>query len=120
MVVELPREARDDVIKLQQVQQQLQLLMLQKQNIQLQAGEVENALKEIDKSPEKTMFEIVGTIMIKKERQDLLSSLSEKKEILELRLRTLDKQINNLTKKAQELQDKIMKYIREKAKPGKK
>jgi len=113
-VVEVPEEVREDLIKLQQFQQQHQSLLLQKQNLELQLSEVESALKEVEKSAEDEMFEIVGDVMIKKDRLTILSSLKEKKELLELRIKSIDKQIGSVTSKLNELQSKILEKIEKK------
>ncbi len=111
-VVEIPEEVREDLMKLQQFQQQHQSLLLQKQNLELQLSEVESAMKEVDKSVENEMFEIVGNIMIKKDRVTILDSLKERKELLELRIKSIDKQIGNVVSKLNELQSKILEKMK--------
>lgn len=102
------KDINEMVKKLQQIQQQLQVLMFQKQNVQVQQAEVENALKEVESKESTDLYEIIGTVMIKRERDEMLKSLKEKNEILELRLSTLDKQINSLSDSAQKLQDEVI------------
>ncbi|RLG18244.1 prefoldin subunit beta [Nanoarchaeota archaeon] len=111
-IVEIPEEVREDLMKLQQFQQQHQSLLLQKQNLELQLSEVESAMKEVDKSMENEMFEIVGNIMIKKDRVTILDSLKERKELLELRIKSIDKQIGNVVSKLNELQSKILEKMK--------
>jgi prefoldin beta subunit len=102
------KDLNEMVKKLQQIQQQLQVLMYQKQNIQVQQAEVENALKEVESGESTDLYEIIGTVMIKREKNSLLKSLKEKNEILELRLSTLDKQIDSLSKTAKDIQDEVI------------
>jgi prefoldin beta subunit len=96
------------VRRFQQIQQQLQALMMQKQNIQIQQAEVENALKELKTSKETELYEIIGTVMIKRTKNELTKSLKEKSDIFGLRLSSLDKQIDSLSSKAKETQDEII------------
>lgn len=110
--MKIPEDVRKDFLKLQQLQQQVQVLMFQKQNVQMQLSEVENALKELDGVSNGEIFEIVGTIMLKKSREDLKSSLGDKKEILDLRISTIDKQLNKLGEEAKALQEKVGKHLR--------
>ncbi len=107
--MKLPKEAEDILKELQGVQQQLQTLMYQKQNVSVQKAEISNALTEIEKSKENEMFQIIGTIMIRKDREKLLSDLKEKKDILDLRIKSLDKQIDKLSERNKELQNKLIK-----------
>ncbi len=107
--MKIPKEAEDILKELQGVQQQLQTLLYQKQNVSVQKAEITNALKEVEKSKENDMFEIIGTIMIRKDREKLISDLKEKQEIFELRIKSLDKQINKLSERNKELQNKLVK-----------
>ncbi|MCD6371362.1 MAG: prefoldin subunit beta [Candidatus Aenigmarchaeota archaeon] len=102
----------DDIVQFQQVQQQIQVLLMQKQNIQLQKAEVENALSELEKSEEDNVFEIVGNVMIKKSKKDVLTALKEKKELLDLRISTIEKQTEKLNEKAVKLQKKLAENLK--------
>ena len=110
------KDINEMVKKLQQIQQQLQVLMYQKQNVQVQQAEIENALKEVESGESTELYEIIGTVMIKREREGLLKSLKEKNEILELRLSTLEKQIDNLSKSAKSIQDEVISLSKPKKK----
>ena len=109
--MEVPEAIREDIMNFQQIQQQLQMLMLQKQNIQIQNLEIENALKELEKTDEKEVFEVVGNIMVKKAKKELTTSLKEKVELFTLRTTTLDKQLEELNKKAKDLQKKLSSFM---------
>lgn len=110
------KDINEMIKKLQQIQQQLQVLMYQKQNVQVQQAEIENALKEVESGESTDLYEIIGTVMIKRDREGLLKSLKEKNEILELRLSTLEKQIDNLSKTAKDIQDEVISLSKPKKK----
>lgn len=100
-------------MRFQQIQQQLHMLLLQKQNIQTQIAEIENALKELKKSKKgEKAYEVIGNIMVKKEKEELIKSLESKKEILNLRISTIEKQVEKLQKTATELQRELSKNIK--------
>lgn len=105
---EVSDEARNKLVKLQQYQQQLQALTMQKQTIQAQKGEVDNALKELGEVKDEKVYEMVGNILINKKPDELKNSLSERKERLDLRLESIEKQLKRITSKAQELQKEVM------------
>jgi prefoldin beta subunit len=100
---------RENIMQFQQLQQQLQMLLMQKQNIQLQASEIENALIEVEKSGKDKIYEIIGNVMLKKSKEELVKSLREKKELLELRSSTIEKQVDKLSEKASELREGFSK-----------
>jgi len=110
--VEVSNDAKDDILKFQQIQQQLQLIMVQKQDLQAQKAEVENAIKELGKIKNEDAYEVIGNIMIKKSKKELEDSLKNKKELIELRLSTIEKQQEKLTKDASKLQEKLAKQIK--------
>ena len=68
-----------------------------------------NALKEAQASKEDEVFQIVGTIMLKKPNKEVIDSLNEKKELIELRLKSIDKQLKNNEEKAREIQESLAK-----------
>jgi len=104
---------REEILQFQQTQQQMQVLLSQKQNLQMQSVEMENALEELGKNEKGDVFEVVGNIMIKKSSDEISKNLNEKKELMDLRLSTLDKQIEKLNEKATELQKKMAKKIKD-------
>ncbi|MDD4353131.1 MAG: prefoldin subunit [Candidatus Nanoarchaeia archaeon] len=112
MAIDVPKEAEQDVIKLQQYQQQFQMLNMQKQNLQSQLIEMEHSMGELKKLGNQETYEIVGTIMIKKDKEELITSLAEKIQSSELRDSVISKQIDKISQKMTETQAKIMKMIK--------
>lgn len=112
MAIEVPKEAEGEVQKLQQYQQQLQLLAMQRQNVQAQMLEIEHSLEELKKVTKEEVYEIVGTIMIKRDKDLLKSALDDKKQTLDLRQNVIEKQLDKISKKTQEVQDKVMKMVK--------
>lgn len=113
MKEKISKQAEENIQQLQMIEQNLQNFMMQRQNFQMQLLEVENALKEIDNTEDKP-FKIVGNLMIQTEKEDLKKDLASKKEILDLRIKNLEKQENRLREKAEELQKSIMAELQKK------
>ena len=94
----------------EELRQRLQIDTSQKQTMQLQYNEIKRTLEELDKTKEEEgLFELTGQLLIKKNKQEIIKSLNDKKEILEFRIKTLDKSMDTLTKQLQENQNKIEK-----------
>lgn len=92
------------------LRQQLQLEMSQKQTLQLQYNEISRTMEEVEKSPEnEKLFEMVGQVLVSKNKKDISSALKEKLEILEFRLKNVNKSVDELTKKLQEAQKTLEK-----------
>ena len=107
--MELNKEAENKIAKLQMMEQNLQSINLQKQTFQSQLLEIENALSELVNVKE--AYKIVGQIMIASKKEDLKTDLDQKKEILDLRVKSLDKQEKDLKDKASSLQSEILKSL---------
>ncbi len=104
--MEIPKETQESISKLQMIEQNVQSLLMQKQQFQAQLFEVESALKEIEKTEE--AYKIVGNVMIKADKTALKTELNAKKEIVDLRLKNIDKQEKQLKDKAETLQKEVM------------
>ncbi len=92
------------------LRQQLQAEMTQKQTLQLQYNELKRTLEDVEKSGEdEKLFEMVGSILISKNKKEISSNFKEKMEILEFRLKTVSKSVDETTKKLQEVQKSLEK-----------
>ncbi len=105
----MSNEEDQKVNQLGLLEQNLQNTTLQKQNFHLQLLEIESAIKEMEGSPE--VYKIVANIMIRGNKEQLRKELTEKKEVVELRIKTLEKQEAKLREKASELQKEVLGSI---------
>ena len=101
----------EKIQKLQQLEHNMQTLMMQRQSFQSQLLDVESAERELEK-PQKEIYKIMGTIMVSISQKDIKSELTEKKEILNLRVKNIEKQESSLKQES----DKIKKEVLEKLK----
>ena len=100
---------QDKVNNLSMLEQNLQQMLVQRQNFQTQIIEIESAISEMKNTD--IQYKIVGSIMIKSDKESLQSELSKKKEILELRISTIKKQEDKIREKAKSLQQDIMSDV---------
>ena len=106
----MKKETEQKIQQLQMLEQGVQQSNVQKQQFQSQLLEVDSALEEMESSEE--LYKIVGNIMIRSTKDDLKKDLNSKKEILSLRIKTLDKQETQLKEKATRLQQEVMKELK--------
>jgi prefoldin beta subunit len=92
--------------EMQILEQRLQNSILQKQAFEMELAETSSALKEVEKSGDE-VFKIIGQLMIKSEKRKIQEELASKSKILELRIKTLEKQENSLTEQLDKLRDEI-------------
>ncbi len=74
--------------------------------------ELEHSTDELKNLVNEEVYEIVGAVMIKRDKDTLLSNLIEKKKTLDLRENAVEKQIDKITAKTNEIQDKVMKMVK--------
>jgi prefoldin beta subunit len=110
-MAEMNKELQEQIQRLQMLEQNLQQFLLQKQAFQFELNETENALKEINETKE-DVFKLTGQIMIKASKDDLEKELSQKKDVLELRLKAIEKQESNLKKETEKIRGEVMKKIK--------
>lgn len=106
---EISKQLQDQLARLQQMRIQLQMIIQQRQQVELRLKEVNEALEELDKTDEKTpIYKSVGAILIKtKGKENIVKELKLNKEALELRKSTLEKQEGRTKEKLNELQSKV-------------
>lgn len=111
--MQITKETEEKIGQLQLMEQNLQNVLIQKQTFQAQLMEMENALKELEKSKEET-YKIVGNIMVASNKKELKEDLGSKKEIIELRIKNLEKQEKKVKEEAAQLQSEVMKKLKPK------
>lgn len=110
--MKVSKEAQEKIAELQLLEQSMQSFLIQRQNFQAHLAEIESALKEIEKS--KDAYKIIGNTMIKAEKKDLKKDLTQKKEMFDLRIKSIEKQEEKLKEKASKLQEEVMKQMSKK------
>ena len=88
-------------------QHELQTLMSQKGALTLEMGDVKRALDEIEKTDEKEVYKISGSILIKSDIGKVRKDLEEKKELVDVRLSAIEKRESKIKEKIDELKEKI-------------
>ena len=106
----MEKETQEKIARLQSLEQNLQGFLAQRQQFQGQLMEVESALKEVEKTDK--AYRIVGNIMVHASKDDLKKDLTSKKELMEIRVKSLEKQESQLQEKAQKLKDEVMSGLK--------
>jgi prefoldin beta subunit len=105
---ELPPQVQNQIAQLQQLQQQHQAVVTQRSQIEVLLREIEAALKELEKSSEDSViYKSVGEILFKADKQKLLEELKERKDMMELRLKTMSKQEERIQGRFNQLQEQL-------------
>jgi len=109
--MELSKDTKEKLQELQILEQNLQALLLQKQAFQAELNETDNALSEVFKTKD-DIYKIVGQIMLKSKRQDVEKELKDKKGLLSLRLKSIEKQEAPFKERLEKLRAEVTKEIK--------
>jgi len=111
-ISKLPPQVQERLLRLQQRQQTLQAVLTQKQQLELEFTEVEQALGELEKmTDEVVIYKSVGSLLVKSERPKVTSELNERKDLLNMRISVLGKQEERLRSQIKELQTKLQQDL---------
>lgn len=110
---ELPPWLKEQISRLQQLQQNLQAIMMQKQQIELEIVETERALEELNKiTTSDSIYKAAGPLLIKSEKDTIEKDLTEKKELANTRVMVLGKQELRVKENLKEVENKINQMLK--------
>ncbi|HEU5462393.1 MAG TPA: prefoldin subunit beta [Nitrososphaeraceae archaeon] len=110
---ELPPWLKEQISRLQQLQQNLQAIMMQKQQIELEIVETERALEELSKiTTSDSIYKAAGPLLIKSEKDTIEKELTEKKELANTRVMVLGKQELRVKENLKEVENKINQMLK--------
>ncbi len=107
-MTELPPQVQERLLRLQQLQRNLQTVLAQKQQVELELAEAEQAMTELGNLTEDaTIYKSIGALLVKAEKSKVEAELKERKELLDTRVQVLSKQEERLRSQLNELQAKL-------------
>ncbi|MDW7732018.1 MAG: prefoldin subunit beta [Methanolobus sp.] len=108
MSTQIPPQIQNQLAQLQQVQQQAQSLAMQKAQMESLQKESEMALEELEKlSDDAVIYRTVGELQVKASKEDTVGKMKEKVETLSLRLQSISRQEERISKRFTQLQEQI-------------
>ncbi len=104
-------ELEKTLIEYENLERQLQVLVLQKHQLQLQLNEINLATEELKKA-RGDVYKSIGSIMVKSSPEDAEKDLKERKELSDMRLNTIAKQEEKLRSNLAVLQKKLQERMK--------
>jgi len=87
--------------------------MTQRQQLELVLRETEKALEELGKlGGDEVVYKRVGGILVRASKPDVERELNERKETLNLRIKTLERQEGRVVKRLNEMREKIQEALK--------
>jgi len=99
--------------EIQQIQQQISMNSAQIESMNVRSKELEDAIKELkDTSEDEIVYRAAGDILIKERNlTKLMGKLEEDKDVINIRLKTLNKQQEALYEKYEALQKEVVAIV---------
>ncbi|MCS7114046.1 MAG: prefoldin subunit beta [Nitrososphaerota archaeon] len=111
-LAKLPPQVQERLLRFQQIQQTLQSVLAQKQQVELELTEIEQALSELQKvADDAVIYKAIGSLLVKAEKAKVTADLNERKELLGMRASVLGKQEERLRSQMKELQAKLQQDL---------
>jgi len=100
-------------MQLQELQERIRALVLRRQQLEVELRDVENALDELKNvSEDVSIFKFAGRILMRVSKDAIVKELTEKKETLELHIKTLERQEAHAKKRLEELRQDLSQKLR--------
>ncbi|RLF24439.1 MAG: prefoldin subunit beta [Thermoprotei archaeon] len=105
---QIPPHIRQQLARLAQIEQMLINVVTRRQQWEAELREIEHAIDEISKLPQgAVVYKSVSNLLFRVERDKALSELNERKETVELHIKTLQRQESLLRRQLEELRKRV-------------
>ncbi len=101
---------KEKITQLQMIEQRMQSTLHQKQQVQASILEIDSAVSELEKNEES--YKIIGTVMVKTDSKILKKELEDRKEVLNIRLKSINKQEKKIGEQAESIQKEVQEAMR--------
>ena len=104
----MPPWLKEQLERYEQLQQNLQSVLVQKQQVDLERIEIDKALEELNKSADDVkVYKSAGTVMVSSNKADVVKNLTESKDLSNTKITVLNKQEERLKESLKEVQEKL-------------
>lgn len=104
----LPPQVQERLMRLQQLQQTLQTILQQKQQVDMEATEIDQTLTELQKTGDDAIiYKTAGSLLLKAEKTKVIVDLNERKDLLSTRQTVLARQEERMRSQLKDLQTQL-------------
>lgn len=109
---QLPPQVQERLQRLQNLQNTLQQLLVQKQRIEIEMMESDKALETLkDVASDSKVYKSVGAVLVEKPKDVVVKELTERKEFLDMRMKVIVKQEEKTREKMTGIQETLQKEL---------
>ncbi|MFH1722734.1 MAG: prefoldin subunit beta [Candidatus Altiarchaeota archaeon] len=116
--MDIPKEVQDKLAQFQNLQNQLQMIAVHKQQMFISNADADNAVKQLAELKKGTVYRMAGPLLIETDKKTAQKNLAEEKEVFETRSKMLEKQEKTLSEKLQKLGTELQTMMGKPGGPG--
>jgi len=106
-----------EIMQYENLEKQLEVVLIQKHQLQLQSNEIKHALEEL-KNAKGTVYRSAGSILIQSTKDEAEKDLKDRQELIEVKLNALEKQESKLRESVTEAQKGLQERMKDYGKEG--
>ena len=111
-ISQLPPHVQERLLRLQQLQQTLQSILGQKQQVEIELTEIDQAMNELQKlTDDAVIYKATGSLLMRSEKAKVTTELTERKDLLNTRASILGKQEERLRGQLKDIQTKLQEDL---------
>ena len=107
----LDEETQNKIRELQMLEQTFQQLLMQKNAFIMELNETDYIISSVEKTSGEVSRIIGGQVVIKSTKDEVLKEMKKKKELLDQRMKSIDSQEKDFSKKIEDIREEVMKKI---------
>jgi prefoldin beta subunit len=113
MDAEIPKQLQDKIMQFQNLQGQMQMVAMQKQQLFMQAADTENALKALEETPAGAkIYKAAGQLVVETQKDVTEKKLKEDKDLIDAKTKMIEKQEKKISEKLEELRTELQTMMR--------
>jgi prefoldin beta subunit len=101
-----------ELAEYENLEKQLEMLLVQKHQLQLQQNEVKHALDELKKAEDAALYRSIGSVMMSTTKDDAEKDLDERADLIKVKLGAIEKQEEKLRGVVMERQKSIQESMK--------
>ncbi|MFH0861526.1 MAG: prefoldin subunit beta [Candidatus Altiarchaeota archaeon] len=105
--MDVPKQVQDKLAQFQTLQNQVQMLSMQKQQLMLQNTDLDNAKKELESLTQGKVYRMVGPILIETGKDAGMKYVTDEHDMADAKIKVLEKQEKKLVEKLNEMQAEL-------------
>ena len=107
----LDEDTQAKIQQLQMMEQSFQQLLMQKNAFSMESNETDLIIKEVEKTSGEVSRIIGNQVVIKTTKEEILKDMENKKKLIDTRMKSIDEQEQEFSKKIEEIREEVMKKI---------